>query len=185
MALAHAIVAFLVDRPGSGYDIAKRFNGSVGFFWKATHQQIYRELARLEIQGWVGFESVAQASRPDKKLYHLTDLGRQQLIDWVAQPADVMPIKEELLVKLFVGNLVPRRVILQELQRHRQYHEEKLAEFQAIAQQHFADLTELPIDSQFQYLTLRRGIRYETDYIAWCEEAIQLLRLVGEDNLSR
>jgi len=32
MALAHAILAALINAPCSGYDLAKRFDGSVGFF---------------------------------------------------------------------------------------------------------------------------------------------------------
>ena len=44
MSLAHAILVSLVCEPKSGYDLAKQFDGTVGFFWQATHQQIYRDL---------------------------------------------------------------------------------------------------------------------------------------------
>jgi DNA-binding PadR family transcriptional regulator len=64
MSLAHAILVSLVDCPSSGYDLAKKFDGSVGFFWQATHQQIYRELHRLQDKGWIDAEVIAQESRP-------------------------------------------------------------------------------------------------------------------------
>ena len=53
MSLPHARLTSLAERPGSGSELASRFDRSIGYFWQATHQQIYRELARLEAAGWV------------------------------------------------------------------------------------------------------------------------------------
>src|SRR3546814_2053023 len=47
MALSHAILVTLLDRPHSGYEISKRFDQTVGFFWRARKQQIYQELHKL------------------------------------------------------------------------------------------------------------------------------------------
>ena len=46
VALGDAIHACLTERPMTGYELAKTFDSSIGFFWKADHQQIYRELSR-------------------------------------------------------------------------------------------------------------------------------------------
>ena len=53
MSLPHALLTALTEHPGSGSDLAGRFDRSIGYFWQATHQQIYRELARLEAAGWI------------------------------------------------------------------------------------------------------------------------------------
>jgi len=53
MSLPHALLTALTEHPGSGSDLASRFDRSIGYFWQATHQQIYRELARLEAAGWI------------------------------------------------------------------------------------------------------------------------------------
>lgn len=179
MALAHAILAALADTACSGYDLAKQFDRSVGFFWKATFQQIYRELSKLEAQGWVEAEVVVQFSRPDKKLYRVTDVGRAELAKWVAEPGELATIREDLLVRLFAGHLVPSQVVLHELERHRQLHTAQLSAYCQLQQQFFSDPETLPLASLYQYLTLRKGIRYETDCIAWCEEATQLIRLTS------
>lgn len=174
MALAHAILASLVDRPCSGYGLAKQFDGSVGFFWKASHQQIYRELSKLEEQGWITFETIPQEARPDKKLYSVTELGTQQLKAWIAQASVPMPIKDDLLIKIFAGYTSPQ-IILAEVERHREAHLERLSEYKDLEQQYFQNPQKLPLQAKFQYLTLLRGISYEKDWVAWCEEAIQLL----------
>jgi DNA-binding PadR family transcriptional regulator len=176
MAIAHAILVSLVESPASGYDLGKQFDdASVGFFWKATHQQIYRELTKLEEQGWITAEVIAQESRPDKKIYTVTELGKQQLVEWMAQPSEPTAIKDELLVKVFAGYLVPEKTMLEELKRHRHLHQEKLGIYQDMEQRYFQNPQALAQEAKFRYLTLRKGIRYESDWIAWCDEAIALL----------
>ena len=60
MSLKHAMLVSLAERPASGYDLVRRFDRSVGYFWRASHQQIYRELPKLEAAEWVSAEAVAQ-----------------------------------------------------------------------------------------------------------------------------
>ena len=55
MALPHAILVSLCEQSGSGYELARRFDRSIGYFWAATHQQIYRTLKSMEDDGWVAF----------------------------------------------------------------------------------------------------------------------------------
>jgi DNA-binding PadR family transcriptional regulator len=176
MAIAHAILVSLIDCPASGYDLAKKFEASVGFFWKATHQQIYRELTKLEDQRWISAEVISQENRPDKKLYSVTELGKQQLIEWMTQKSEPAAIKDDLLVKIFAGYLVPEPTIIEELEHHRKLHEEKLRIYQDIEQRYFQNPQALPQEAKFHYLTLRKGIGYENDWIAWCDEAIELLK---------
>jgi DNA-binding PadR family transcriptional regulator len=175
MSLAHAILVSLVDCPSSGYDLAKKFDGSVGFFWQATHQQIYRELHRLQDKGWIDAEVIAQESRPDKKLFTVSGLGKQELQQWIARPCEINVTKDELMVKVFAGHLVPQDVIEQEINHHRKLHEARLQEYLDIEARFFSDRANLRHEQKFQYLTLRRGIRLEQDWLDWCQEAIELL----------
>ncbi|MGH8446210.1 MAG: PadR family transcriptional regulator, partial [Solimonas sp.] len=97
MALSHAILVSLLDRPQSGYDLAKRFDQTVGYFWKAGHQQIYLELHKLAQSGCVQATTVEQSARPNRIVYELTPLGRDTLDSWVEEPTDAPSIKEELI----------------------------------------------------------------------------------------
>ena len=175
MSLSHAILVSLCNSSSSGYDLAKQFDGSVGFFWKATHQQIYRELRKLEERCWIKAEEITQQGRPDKKVFSITDLGKQSLQEWITQPTEMSPVKEEFLVKLFAGYLVPKEIMIRELQRQRQQHSERLLIYQDIQAKYFQDISNCPVTDKYQYLTLRRGLKFEEDWIAWCDEAISLL----------
>ena len=102
MSLAYALLVSLIQEPKSGYDLAKQFDGSVGFFWQATHQQIYRELTKLEQQGRITAEAIAQEGRPDKKVFSVTSLGLSHLKTWLFQSSNIAPSKDEFLLKIYV-----------------------------------------------------------------------------------
>ena len=53
MSLSHVLLTSLIERPSSGFELARRFDKSMGFFWKATHQQIYREFGTMQSKGWI------------------------------------------------------------------------------------------------------------------------------------
>ena len=72
MALGDAILACLTERPMTGYELAKTFDSSIGFFWKADHQQIYRELSKLRDRGHIQGREVVQSGKPNKLVYTLT-----------------------------------------------------------------------------------------------------------------
>lgn len=180
MSLTFAILSVLVSTPSSGYDLAKRFNpsveGSIGFFWSASFQQIYRELSRLEEKAWLQAETVQQDNRPDKRIYAVTELGRQKLCQWITEREEMTPIKDDLLVKVYAGHLVSDQIILAKLEAHCQQHQQRLAIYQEIKLQYFKNPQALSKTLQFQYMTLLRGIHYETGWLAWCQEIMLLLK---------
>ena len=175
MSLAHTILATLGSESYSGYDLWKKFSQTSKYYWQATQQQIYRELGKLEKEGAIISELIPQEGRPNKKLYRVTEEGITKLKTWLLEPGEPMTIREELLVKVIASELVPKSVILQEIERHRQIHLQKLSEYKDIKQQEFPDTSQLSYRLKCLYLTLRCGIRYETYRIDWCEEAIALL----------
>ncbi|MGL5075875.1 MAG: PadR family transcriptional regulator [Waterburya sp.] len=176
MSLAHTILATLGDESYSGYDLWKKFSQTSRYYWQASQQQIYRELGKLEKEGAIASEIIPQEGRPDKKLYRITEQGIEKLKIWLPEPAEPMAVREELLVKLIAADLVPKSVILQQIQSRLQIHIQQLSVYKKIEQENFADLSEVSYQKKCKYLTLRCGIRYESSWIAWCEEAIALLK---------
>ena len=174
LSLPYAILAALTNQPCSGYDLVKRFNKSVESFWSASHQQIYKALAQLEKSEQVTFEKVEQLNRPTKKIYTVTEAGRQALQSWIAQSGAIAPMKSDLLIKVSVGHIAPTETLLQTLEIYYQQHKEKLKNFQAVSKQ-YAQAPQLSRENQFNYLVLRAGIRQQLAWIAWCEEAMGFL----------
>ena len=78
----------------SGYELAKTFDASIGFFWKADHQQIYRELSKLRDRGHIEGHEVVQSGKPNKLVYTPTPEGRAALRHWAAKPSSPPSIKD-------------------------------------------------------------------------------------------
>ncbi|MDJ0680128.1 MAG: PadR family transcriptional regulator [Xenococcaceae cyanobacterium MO_167.B52] len=175
MALAHTILATLGDESYSGYDLWKKFSQSTKCYWQASQQQIYRELGKLEKQGAIASEVIPQEGRPDKKIYRITEQGIAILKDWLVEPSEPMAIREELLVKVIAAKLLPNSVILQEIKRRSQIHSQQVSAYKQILQEKFPDVDKLSYEQKCSYLTLRCGIRYESTWVDWCNEAIELL----------
>lgn len=189
MALSHAILASLIGgKPCSGYDLAKQFNSSLGHFWKATHQQIYRELARLESQDMVISELVPQDDRPDKKVYRVTDRGKEYLLDWVSKPSPPIMTKVDLLAKFHIGYLAPPEDIFREIKTLKKRHEDSLVKYRELEKKLFDNPESLSLKAKFRYLNLKMGINYEEAWIDWIDEALNLLggnEKGGDDTASR
>ncbi len=169
--LGYALLSLLARGELSGYDIARQMKAPIGYFWHASHSQIYPELARLERDGYVGHQVVEQHDRPDKKVYSLTDAGREALRTWVTSPLDVPSVRDELVLRAFSLWLGDRREAAALFREHERRHEAQLEEYQAIEAHIKGQSARLPsIDSpEFAaYATLQRGMGYERECAAWC-----------------
>lgn len=170
MSLKHSILVLLERAPGSGYDLVQSFRQGIGNFWNATHQQVYRELARLLKEKLVDCEVKKQSDKPDRKVYRLTAAGRRELRRWIAAPAKPPKVNDALLIKVFGGAHAGDGELLSELERHRGFHQKKLEQYRATEAQFQA----LPKAAQapylLPYLTLRRGILNEQGWLQWEQE---------------
>jgi PadR family transcriptional regulator AphA len=116
MSLAYTILGFLNIEPMTGYDLKKNMDYSTQFIWHAKLSQIYPTLKQLEAKGLAEVEVVPQEGKPDKKVYSITEAGRQALIAWLNEPLDVRPlIKNPLLLRLFFLGVLDKEDILSQL----------------------------------------------------------------------
>jgi DNA-binding PadR family transcriptional regulator len=175
MALEHAILVSLAEKSASGYDLARRFDASIGHFWKASHQQIYKVLGRMEADGWVASRAVAQEGRPDKKVYEITDLGREELTNWVAEPSPSEPLRSEFAVKLRALHFADPQTVAANVRARKAAHEEKLAYYLDSAAKFYPNPSRIEPDAIGGWLTLRGGILSEQTAMQWCDEILQTL----------
>ena len=161
VALGDAILACLTERPMTGYELAKTFDASIGFFWKANHQQIYRELTRLRDRGHIQGREVVQSGKPNKLVYTLTPEGRAALRHWAARPSVPASIKDDLLVRLYALDSVDIEPLRTDLMARLEH-------------QRFPDGT-APRADVGKLLGLRIGLSHERAVAEWCEEAIEAL----------
>ncbi|HWS39332.1 MAG TPA: PadR family transcriptional regulator [Actinoplanes sp.] len=179
MALEHAILVSLLERPGSGYELARRFERSIGRFWTATHQQIYRVLKRMDDDGWLTAEEIGQDGRPDKRSFTVTPAGRTVLAAWLQAPVQPEAVRHELAVKIRGAAFTDdtgRAALLAEVGRYRAEHESLLATYLNGAERDFPDPTKLDAGQRLQHVVLRGGIAYERMLLDWLDDVLDTLR---------
>ncbi|AUC93327.1 PadR family transcriptional regulator [Bradyrhizobium sp. SK17] len=178
MALGDAILACLTERPMTGYELAKTFDASIGFFWKADHQQIYRELSRLRDKGHVQGREVVQSGKPNKLVYTLTTEGRAALKHWAARPSVPPSIKDDLLVRLYALDCVDIAPLRNDLMARLEHHRDRYERYERLLNKRFPDGTAPPADVG-KMLSLRLGMRHERVVVEWCEEALDALSAIS------
>ena len=178
MALAQAIMTSLLDADLSGSELARDFEKSMGFFWQASHQQIYQELRKLSQKGWLNKREVNQTGKPNKILYGLTLAGRKALADWVYGPTRVQPTKDELLLKLYNLSEENAQHLIGEITQRREEVMQRLYFYETIRRRHYGDPGALPVRHKGVYLALESGIHQGEQFLAWCDQALELLATV-------
>ena len=161
MPLEHALLVALSERPASGLELTHRFEKSLGFFWHATHQQIYRVLARMEADGWVTVEVVEQEGRPDKRVHTPSAEGRRVLAEWLATPMPMEVFRSDVAVKLRGASYGDRATLTRNLLDLRADHATRLAHYETFEGDQFSDPSALDEARLDQWLVLRGGLRME------------------------
>ncbi|MFI6638376.1 PadR family transcriptional regulator [Streptomyces sp. NPDC050504] len=171
MSLPYAILTALLEKPSSGLELTRRFDKSIGYFWSATHQQIYRELGKLEEAGLIRALVPEQPVRGQKKEYEVLPEGRAALAAWVALPEDPRPPRDPLLLRMRAAAVVGTAGLAGELRRHLALHEAQLAQYLAIEEKDFPPDRDAP-DDRLRHLVLRGGIDLETFRTGWLRRAL-------------
>ncbi|MGE2689807.1 PadR family transcriptional regulator [Mycolicibacterium pulveris] len=175
MALPHAILVALCERTGSGYELARRFDRSIGYFWTASHQQIYRTLRTMEDDGWVHGTPVVQQGRPDKKVYTVSDAGRAELARWIAEPLSGRGGTRELAVKVRGAAYGDIAALLAQVTALRGERAELLDTYRGYQKRQFPSPASLSGGALHRYLVLRGRIRAEESAIGWLDEVTAAL----------
>jgi len=185
MSTQHALLISLIEKPSSGYDLARRFDKSIGYFWHATHQQIYRELGRMADLGWIAADEAAVPARTvegegmerknRKKVYGVLPAGRDELARWVLAPGAGLDQREEILVKLRADAAIGPLGLDKEMLRLIALHEERLALYRNIERKDFSGT--LDRRQQIQYALLQRGIGFQEDWVKWGRALLPLLEV--------
>ncbi|MEU9073303.1 PadR family transcriptional regulator [Kitasatospora sp. NPDC048538] len=200
MSLPHAILTALLEKPSSGLELTRRFDKSIGFFWPATHQQIYRELARLEASGWIRVLRPEGPARGQRKEYEVLPGGRAELARWTAEGAGPRAVREPLLLRLRAAAVVGTDGLAAELERHLALHRTQLDDYLAIERRDFpagaggrdavvagAGDAEGATDGigdvghRLQHAVLRAGIGLETFWVEWLTETLRTLQAPPAD----
>jgi DNA-binding PadR family transcriptional regulator len=179
MSLRDAVLAALLEGESSGYDLAKGFDASTANFWMATPQQLYRELERLAEHGLIEARVVHQERRPNKRMYSLTESGREAIRQFTAAAPKPSVIRDELLVKVQASDAGDALAVRESILERLHWAAAKLERYERFRARLLDGRTEQEYLDQAErvgpYLTLLRGISFEQENIRWAEHALTVI----------
>jgi DNA-binding PadR family transcriptional regulator len=171
MSLSHAILVCIADEPMTGYELAKRFDNSVGFFWRANHQQIYKELRAMGDNGWIAGATITQESRPNKTIFSITSHGKKALFEWSGFPSEPPSIKENFLLKFYALETIDLSALKVQVDDRLELHRQRLSLYEKILDRHYQHESTLSRSQTGRLLGLKAGLIAERGWITWCLEA--------------
>lgn len=179
MSLRDAVLAALLEGESSGYDLAKQFDASVANFWMATPQQLYRELDRLAEQGLIRARMVHQERRPNKRMFSLTESGRDAIDAYTARAPKPSAIRDELMVKVQAADAGDTGAVRSFIAERLQWATAKRQRYERLRARLLDGRDEDEYLAQAErigpYLTLLRGIAFEEENIRWAERALGII----------
>lgn len=187
MSLKHALLGFLSYRDMTGYQLKKYFDQSVGSFWNASLSQIYPTLNKMCEDKLVTVKEVESTTAMNKKVYYITDKGREELVKWLIEPMEVEPMRSEFLVKLYFGANISMEEVIVQLERLIELSKQRLEEsnkgLKHIEEEHNLK-GDMKREALFWKLTANYGVKYRKSFIEWCEESIEEIKkhMVDEEH---
>ncbi len=146
------VLGFLMDAEMTGYDLKRRFQESVGFFYRVSDGSLYPALKKLARDKLVTMRTARHGKRA-RKVYAITPLGRERFLKMLAEPSPPVFVHDEAQVKIYFGHHNPDAAMA---------HMQRMRRFNVILTQHLSMLVgemEARGENPFRKVLLKFGHR--------------------------
>lgn len=175
--LKYAILGLVNSRPITGYDIMKEFNErTMSNFWRAKHSQIYPELQKLVAEGALEYEIVIQGRKMEKKLYHITEKGKKDFLQWLCkdEPISETP-KDPFRLRSYFCPLLSASQYRRLLESQLSQHQAKYDLLSQTMQENYTAPPAFGTDSFGDYIVLEGALHRERGQLEWLHRCLQFI----------
>lgn len=170
----YALLGLLSKRPLSGYDIKAIFAKKAEFYWSESNAQIYPTLKKLEGEGLVS-SHLDNSCKREKRIYDITDKGKTLLMKWLHEPVQHCVYREELLLKLSLGQHLDNDEIEQWIEDYRIDVQSKLVLLGHITK-HIDDNHQDMPDQPYLRMVYNFYEHQLNARLTWCDETLKQLK---------
>jgi DNA-binding PadR family transcriptional regulator len=161
------LLALLTKEPAHGYELKILLEQMFGDAYPSPNiGQIYVTLQRLERNGLVASQDVVQQARPNKRVYEVTDAGREALANWIDQPSDGPRIRDDFFMKLALSPLAGATDRLALINRQRRDYLNQLRGLSDIASATGPGVARLLVEGAMLHL------QADLDWLERCQEEL-------------
>lgn len=166
VSLRHFILGLLAQQSMSGYDIRRFLKSLSWLIGSPSSGSLYPILRTLPEEGLATVETIPGLDKPPKKIYTITEAGKQKWQAWVDQPAvSNTPLKAFVMRLLLAGNFPPVRLMAHLQQRRAQVaaHHDALQQAVDMVQEE---------DDLGQFLAMDYGLALATTELFWLDHTL-------------
>jgi DNA-binding PadR family transcriptional regulator len=169
---AYVILGMLSLAPkGSGYELHKAIEENFGSFWGESYGQIYPSLKQLAAEGLIEPVKPEASLKKRRQEYALTEAGRASLREWLANPFQNDPPRNEFMLKLFFCRQAAPGVALKHVRELNERNRRMLATLEGIEKMARAYQSKDP-NLPYWMLTLGLGLAMTRAALDWGESAL-------------
>ncbi len=172
------ILGLLSHESMTGYEIKKRMDTTLKFFWGASFGSIYPTLSGLVHDGMVTKYESKENGR-DKVTYTITEQGRDHLRHWLHVPVEKDELRYETLLKLFFGSEIGEEGTLEHIENFQEKTRRELP-FLEGAVNELEKIKDAEDTHLYYMLTAMFGVKVYQAYLEWCDEATKILKKKGK-----
>jgi DNA-binding PadR family transcriptional regulator len=186
--LKYAILGLLMQSPVTGYDIAKAFGPGLGSFWSAKHSQIYPELKRLTVEGLIQYSVVMQGERMEKKLYEITEVGKEDFMQWLLQDPPLEPTPKDVFrLRSYYSQWLAEEDYFQLIQNQIEKRMKKYSYLKDRLDRHYKNVDPVTLTgaARGDYLVLSGAVMREQNYLDWLYQCRDLVSRWVQKNPQR
>jgi DNA-binding PadR family transcriptional regulator len=167
IAMRMPLLALLAKEPAHGYELKAQLEQIFGEAYPSPNiGQIYVTLQRLERDGLVRSQDVVQATRPNKKVYELTEAGREALVQWMDRPSDGPRVRDDFFMKLVLSQLTETSDRLGLINRQRRHYLGQMRSLSVLAEACDRRIPRLLIEGAMLHL------QADLDWLQRCQEEL-------------
>ncbi|MBR4719688.1 MAG: PadR family transcriptional regulator [Lachnospiraceae bacterium] len=168
------ILGLLFHEDLTGYDIKKRIDGAISFFWKGSFGNIYPSLKDMQTRKLIQSSDTSVGGR-EKITYHITEEGKEALKEWLNEDLAINELRYETLLKLFFSGAGSRKTALHNIENFEKQIKTDLELLKVYCKNLENNMKNE--DHLYYYLTVTFGIDSYEAYLKWCTKAKKMLRL--------
>lgn len=179
----YALLGVLSHKSGSGYDIKKFCDESIGYFWNENFGHIYPVLKKLEEENLITKTTEENEGHPQKNIYSITQKGKDELNQWLKLPIDKAPRRSEMLLKIFFSTHIPAKDIIKRLEEVKNDCTNNLIALRNVEMLLKTDAytkNNSKKDLALWTITVKCGIKNIQAEIEWCNESIEILNSLDD-----
>lgn len=169
VSLRYFILGLLAQQPMTGYDIQRFLKSLSWLIGNPSSGSLYPILRALPQEGLAIVETIPGLDRPPRKIYTITEVGRQELEAWAGQPAESKaPLKAFVMRLLLAGCFSPAGLAAHLQQRRAQVaaHRHALDAALGASQEN---------DKQGQFLAMDYGLALAAAELTWLDHTLSEL----------